>query len=283
MECHEEERRRLQTISKFLSQAEGGECVGLLLVPLHQVLRHAAKDFNLEVRSDGACRVRDIVKLLWYERWVYCTVADLRTIVDKDQKGRFVLDVDDGTIRATQGWSEKMGVTDEHLRPIPLDIAEELCCMHGTFRCHLESISRWGLLAGGFATDNPRIHVHCTPHYPWKQRFQGSGIRDGTQVPLQVNMAPAIRAGLSFFLSENEVILCRGDSDGGIPPEFIDDVYWDFRDRCNKYLPGRSWRHPGEILEHNCVHCPEDYCGALPWIDVRDFRTEPGSNAADWQ
>jgi len=170
-----------------------------LVVPIDQVLRHSAKDFNLEVRSDGACRVQDIVKLLWYERWVYCTVADLRTIVDNDQKGRFALDVGAGTIRATQGWSEKMAVTDDHLRPIPLDIAEQLCCMHGTFRRNLESISKWGLLAGGFDTDNPRVHVHCTPHLPWNQRFHGSGIRDGTQVLLQVHMAPAIRAGLSFF------------------------------------------------------------------------------------
>lgn len=234
------------------------------------MLRHAAKDFNIEVRSDGACRTEDIIRLLWYERWVECSVVDLKTIVDNDAKGRFILDVDSHTIRATQGWSVKMDVTDEHLWPIPVDLAEKLCCMHGTFRHHLQSISRWGLLAGGFDTDNPRAHVHCTPFIPWKQRFQGSGIREGSQVLVQVNMAPAIRAGLPFFLSENDVIMCRGtDNYGGIPPEFIDDVFWDFRDRRNKYLPGRADRNHGEILEHKCVHCPDDYCGTLPWIDVR--------------
>ena len=224
MPCDAEETR-LHTISKFLSQANVGACVGLLFVPIRQVLRHAAKDFNLQVRSDGACRTQDIIKLLWYERWVYCTVADLRTIVDNDQKGRCILDVNIGTIRATQGWSEKMGVTDEHLQLIPVDIAAGLCCMHGTFRCNLESISKWGLLAGGLDNDNPRAHVHCTPYLPWNRSFHGSGIRDGTQVLLQVRMAPAIRAGLSFFASENDVILRRGDDKGAIPPEFIDDVY----------------------------------------------------------
>ena len=202
--------------------------------------------------------------------------------MDNDQKGRFRVDVDAGTLCATQGWSEKMGVTDKHLKPIPLDIAEKLCCMQGTFRRNLESISKWGLLAGGFDTDNPRVHVHCTPHLPWNQRFHGSGIRDGTQVLLQVHMAPAIRAGLSFFASESDVILCRGDDKGAIPPEFI-DVYWDFRDRCNKHLPGRADRNRGEILEHKCAHCPEDYGGTLPWIDARDFRADRTSKAEAWQ
>ena len=58
------EEKRLHTIAKFLSQANVGACVGLLFVPIRQVLRHAAKDFNLQVRSDGACRTQDIIKLL---------------------------------------------------------------------------------------------------------------------------------------------------------------------------------------------------------------------------
>ena len=99
MASEAEETRRLHTIAKFLSQVEAGECVGAHWSGAATF----PKDFNLEVRSDGACRVQEIVKLLWYERWVRCTVVDLRAIVDNDQKGRFALDVGAGTIRATQG------------------------------------------------------------------------------------------------------------------------------------------------------------------------------------
>ena len=171
------EECRLWKISKFLSQASDGVSFvldAICMVSPCQVLRHAADyKFQLAVRSDGACRIVDIIKLIWWERWIDCNVEDLKTIEQNDDKGRFVVDLNDGTVRCTQGHSIKT-VTDDHLRPIPVHLAEDFRCWHGTFRHHLESISEKGLLAGGLV--GTRNHVHCTPFYPWEMRFPGTGI-----------------------------------------------------------------------------------------------------------
>ena len=102
------------------------------LAPTCQVLRHkAVEKFQIDMRSDGACRIDDLIRLIWWERWIHCSVEDLKTIENNDEKGRFVVDVNDGTIRCTQGHSIKT-ITDHHLRQIPLHLAEGFACWHGS-------------------------------------------------------------------------------------------------------------------------------------------------------
>ena len=191
-----------------------------------QVLRHGAKDkYGLEIRSDGACRIEDIT---WLTK---CSAQDLQTIVHNDEKTRFIVDQREEVIRCAQGHAIN-SVSDEHLIPIPLWAAERLACIHGTYTRHLRSISQHGLLGGGLRQS--RQHVHFTPFLRDQVQRGDSWIRDDNEVLVQVHMAEAVRAGVKFFKSENNAILCRF-----VPPEFVDDVYWDFAGRCERRLPGR--------------------------------------------
>ena len=91
------------------------------------------------------------------------------------------------------------------------------------------------MVAGGLDLD--RNHVHCTPFSPTQRRKGDSWIREGTEVLVQVHMEKAFKAGIEFFKSENNALLCHS-----VPPEFIGDFYWDFADGKEKLLPGRGWQ-----------------------------------------
>ena len=198
-----------------------------------QVLRHGGETCGLSVRSDGGV---DLIEMLQYleKRGFTTNVEELLTIEHNDEKGRFIIDLSEQVIRCSQGHSMKI-VTDDHLVPVPLWAAQKLPCIHGTFYIHLESISKWGLVAGGLALD--RNHVHFTPFSPDQRRKGDSWIREDSEVLVQVHMEKAFKAGIKFFKSENNALLCHS-----VPPEFIGDFYWDFADGKEKLLPGRGWQ-----------------------------------------
>lgn len=211
---------------RFLVSACSSDVLTIL-----QALRHdGPKRYGLTMGNDGSVPIASILEL------ANCSEHELRTIVQDDEKTRFIMH--DGVIRCSQGHSIK-SITDDHLIPVPLWFAERLPCIHGTYIRHLASISRVGLLPGGYKKGKPRLHVHCTPFGPHDKPRGASWIRDDTEVLVQVRMADAIRAGVQFFKSENNALLCRG-----VPPEFVDDVYWDCAENCYKQLPGRPWSRP---------------------------------------
>ena len=149
------------------------------------------------------------------------SVSDVEDVVHLSDKQRFELRTEDGEllIRAVQGHSMHVVRDDQLLRSLRVD-DDELpdVCVHGTFKKHLSSILRVGLLAGGTRIGS-RNHVHFIPHEPGDGRVI-SGLRDGNQVAIYLDLRAALGDGVPFFVSNNSVILSPG-IDGVISSEYV--------------------------------------------------------------
>ena len=64
----------------------------------------------------------------------------------------------------------------------------EVCC-HGTYACHVESILRDGLRAGGIKGPTHRRDIHCGTRNPGE--YMLSGMRTDAQVAVYINLALA--------------------------------------------------------------------------------------------
>ena len=64
------------------------------------------------------------------------------------------------------------------------------------------------------------------------------GMRQSAQVLIYIDMQKALEAGISFFLSENGVVLTEGDARGFLSPEYFLRV----EDRKGRPIPG--WPRP---------------------------------------
>ena len=67
-----------------------------------------------------------------------------------------------------------------------------------------------------------RQHIHFSPGLPGDER-NVSGPRKNAEVALVIDMDSALKDGVKFFLSENNVILTRG-LQGALPPKYIKKV-----------------------------------------------------------
>jgi 2'-phosphotransferase len=195
---------------------------------LTQVLRHKALLLGLDVRADGYVLAEMVLRCQSVARHG-ATMADLQTIVSESNKQRFQLKQgldgeDDLTyIRAVQGHSMKV-VQDEklgrRLRADDSDLPSE--CVHGTYSRHLGSILGNGLMAGGRQGPAFRNHVHFQPHAPGDLRVI-SGMRHDCDIAIWVDLREALRNGIPFFMSINEIIVTPGIN-GVLPKEYIQKV-----------------------------------------------------------
>ena len=201
-----------------------------------RVLRHSAVEQGLAIRVDGFLDVQELLS----ERRVQAlgvTEDEAIEAVHSNDKKRFEL-LHEGTqvsIRAIQGHSMRH-VEDEQLLT-PLDQADPwlpTVCVHGTYRRHAESILQQGLLAGGGKSQ--RKHVHFAPFEPGDKEVV-SGMRYDCDTAIYLDLRRALRAGLPFFKSSNNVILSPGIG-GVIAPEYISQV--------------KHWQH-GELVSENKV------------------------------
>jgi len=99
--------------------------------------------------------------------------------------------------------------------------------VHGTYFEPLLLIKKGGL------NKMARNHVHLAVGYPGSGVI--SGMRGSCQVVIEVNMVKAIYGPhkISFFISNNKVILTEGLADGSVPPQYFIAIY-DFKK--NKYI-----------------------------------------------
>ena len=206
-----------------------------------RVLRHSAVEQGLAIRVDGFLDVQELLS----ERRVQAlgvTKDEVIEAVHSNDKKRFEL-LQEGTqvfIRATQGHSMRY-VEDEQLLT-PLDQADPLLptvCVHGTYRRHVESILQQGLLAGGGKSQ--RKHVHFAPFEPGDKEIV-SGMRYDCDTAIYLDLRGALRAGLPFFKSSNNVILSPGIG-GVVAPEYISQV--------------KHWQHGAWVSESvRAMACP---------------------------
>ncbi|XP_067400128.1 tRNA 2'-phosphotransferase 1 isoform X2 [Emydura macquarii macquarii] len=177
---------------------------------LSYILRHGAAQVGLEMGADGFV---DVAALLSLPRFAGVSVADVRHVVETNEKRRFALRPHpiDGRlqIRANQGHSLRVSELD--LTPLLEPTALPQTMAHGTYLRHWPAICRGGLSRMG------RNHIHLAPGLPGEGQVL-SGMRQDCDVAIVIDGPKALVDGIQFYRSTNGVILTPGDAEGLLPP-----------------------------------------------------------------
>jgi putative RNA 2'-phosphotransferase len=178
-----DEKRRTK-ISKFLSL----------------VLRHKPEEIGLTLEDGGWVRVEKLIKAC-ADYGKSFTLAELREVVETNDKKRFSFDADGARIRANQGHSVEVEIGfEESVPPAAL--------YHGTAEKNLGVIFAEGL------KKMARHHVHLSADTETARKV---GARYGKPVILRVDTAKMLGTGSKFYVSANGVWLT--DS---VPAEFLE-------------------------------------------------------------
>ncbi|XP_036404532.1 tRNA 2'-phosphotransferase 1 [Megalops cyprinoides] len=195
--------------------ARGGEERDVRLSKsLSFALRHGAAQMGLNMSSDGFLFVED---LLSHPQFRSFSLEDVERVVATNDKQRFKLrpDPEDGRlqIRANQGHSVQ--VADLELRVLK---HEDPDCpaeaVHGSYLQHWPFIRSQGLRRMN------RTHIHLAPGLPGEGGVI-SGMRRNCDLAVYVDVHKALSDGISFFWSENRVLLTPGDSEGLLAPRYF--------------------------------------------------------------
>jgi 2'-phosphotransferase len=185
------------------------------------ILRHTASETpGLEIRPDGFVALRSILAIPVFAK-NRVTVDFVKTMVAKDEKTRFSLIEESGElfIRANQGHSTKVAEllnTDEVLTEIRA-AGEIPKAVHGTDKQAWDRfIKHEGL------KPMKRAFIHFAPGVLGEDDVR-SGMRKSSSVYIYIDTAKAMRDGIKFYRSENNVILSTG-LNGVISPAYFAKV-----------------------------------------------------------
>lgn len=179
---------------------------------LSKLLRHEATKRGLDISAEGYVDIEDILDQP--EASAY-TLEDVERVVRRDRKGRFAIKSDGivKCIRATQGHTIKL--ENPQLEPVT-HWTQAQFVIHGTRRKNLTSI-----LANGLSRKN-RQHIHFAVG---ETRDVKSGMPNYCDTVVEVDVEKAMRDGLKFYKSENDVVLCPGDSNGYLQKKYFKRIY----------------------------------------------------------
>jgi len=173
------------------------------------------------VGSDGYLKVDEILQHSHFKRSLHATKEDIIRVVESNDKQRFTLSTNskgEDLIRANQGHSVEVDnlqmdvITDASLYPT---------VVHGTYRTAVPAIKQDGL------HKMKRNHIHMTTGIPTDNTSVISGMRKSCNAFIYIDIKAAIKDGIRFFLSSNQVILCEGNSDGYLLPKYFERI--DFK------------------------------------------------------
>lgn len=233
---------------------------------LSAVLRHRAQEEGVKLGSDGFAELRAVLASKPLQR-LRATQERVELLIEKfDPKQRFVLRRrDDGVllIRAAQGHTMKVVRDEELLKPV-CDPEGFPVCVHGT------SLANWKLIreSGGLSRMN-RNHIHFVPRPPGHNDVV-SGFRGDSDVAVYLNLASALNAGISFFESDNSVILSPGDENGTISLVHVERAE-------NILAQRRLWPLPFLPVEEGSEE--EEHEWPVPGQDAAADGSEAGSDA----
>ncbi|MBS1795478.1 MAG: RNA 2'-phosphotransferase [Acidobacteria bacterium] len=176
--------KRRTKISKFLSL----------------VLRHKPEEIGLTLEENGWVAVDKLIKACAGYGKKF-TLAELREVVETNDKKRFAFDASGRKIRASQGHSVDVEIEFEERDPPP-----EL--FHGTAEKYVGEIFAEGL------KKMSRHHVHLSADTATAQKV---GVRHGKPVIFRIDTARMLAAGHKFYVSANGVWLTDA-----VPPEFLE-------------------------------------------------------------
>ncbi|XP_014478084.1 PREDICTED: tRNA 2'-phosphotransferase 1 isoform X2 [Dinoponera quadriceps] len=182
----------------LMSQDRGkGDLV--LSKKLSYFLRHGAVKEGLTIKPNGFVPIEELLK----KSLPSYTIDDIKRVVKNNNKQRFTLNDADGVleIKANQGHSLS-DITELSLKVLE---SVDFDIIHGTYFKHWTKVKTEGL------SRMRRNHIHFA-----KGLNSISGLRKTAEVFIYINFDKAKRDGLIFFESENDVVLCAGNSQGFI-------------------------------------------------------------------
>jgi len=192
-------------------------------------LRHGAEKAGLRIRNDGYVRLADILKLNEFKQH-HATFEKIKQIVDENDKQRFSMMQENEIwyIRANQGHSIKSIESEQLLQEITLsEVKNYPIVCHGTYLKVWDAVKQEGLKTMS------RNHIHFVPSDTVKGKGVISGMRYNCQILIYIDLYSAIKDGIKFFLSANNVILSSG-LNGQLSPKYFLKVV-----RFEKGQPGK--------------------------------------------
>ena len=166
---------------------------------LSRHLRHQPERLGLSLETGGWVKVEDLLKAC-AENNFPLTLAELKEVVEKDDKRRFSFDASGGKIRANQGHSVEVDLQLKKQTP-PARL------FHGTAERRAALISERGL------SKMARHHVHLSADTETARKV---GSRYGKPLIFEIDTMAMLEKGFEFFVSENGVWLVES-----VPPEFL--------------------------------------------------------------
>ncbi|GGH74156.1 RNA 2'-phosphotransferase [Phaeocystidibacter marisrubri] len=157
---------------------------------LSLVLRHRPDTIGLTLDKNGWADTKELLEKV-NSNDLSLTFDELKTVVENNDKKRFLFSADFSKIRANQGHSIEVDL--ELKEKVP---PEKL--FHGTAEKNLLSIQEKGLIKG------QRQHVHLSSE---KETAYQVGKRYGKPIVLTINTGEMHRQGQKFFQSQNGVWL----------------------------------------------------------------------------
>ena len=167
---------------------------------LSLVLRHKPDTIGLTLDENGWADTKELLDKINNNDFKL-TLDELKSVVENNDKKRFLFSPDFSKIRANQGHSIKVDL--ELTEKIP---PENL--FHGTAEKNLQSIKGKGLIKG------QRHHVHLSAD---KETAYKVGQRYGNPIILIIKANQMQEQGLKFYQSENGVWLTDT-----VSPHFIE-------------------------------------------------------------
>ncbi|EKX36764.1 hypothetical protein GUITHDRAFT_145506 [Guillardia theta CCMP2712] len=192
-----------------------GRLVGLSK-KMSWLLRHGAISAGVAMEDDGTVSVEEMLRHASFRGY---TVADVRKVVEHNDKKRFVLIMAGAQlrVRAQQGHGQLVAahVKQENLLEAMREPPQ--VCIHGTYLKHWDLIRQDGLKRMS------RQHIHLTDLQPRSGQEKVSGFRENCELLIFVDAAKAMQDGCKFYRSGNGVILTEG-FDGVIPARYFQRV-----------------------------------------------------------
>lgn len=184
----------------------------LISKSLSYLLRHGAEKEKLPIDALGWVPVNAVLlnnKLKSHK----ATFEDLQRIVENNEKQRFRLknEHNEWFICANQGHTLKTIVPELVLldkQSMPSQV------YHGTYAQKLPEIKEKGL------SRMARNHIHLTSNAAWSKL----GIRASCNTLIFIDTEKCIDDGFVFWRSANGVILCEGNAEGVIPPQYFSRI-----------------------------------------------------------
>lgn len=171
---------------------------------LSYLLRHGAIKEGLNVKPNGFVAVNELLNKSLYRY----TLDDIKRIVEKNNKQRFTLETinDILEIKANQGHSiSKINeLSLKTLDYVNFDI------IHGTYFKYWSKIKTEGL------SRMKRNHIHFAKGLNFV-----NGLRKSAELFVYINFEKAKEDDLIFLESENDVVLCAGNSKGYIETKYF--------------------------------------------------------------